>query len=270
MSGRTMAGVFFFLAGFITAKLVLPYLLNLLTDEKALKKNWRGKRIPGMTGIIFPLIISVAGIPLAAAAAGDNNFVLYLFAVFGTAMLGLLDDMLGDAGPKGLKGHLSFFWRQRKISTGLLKAVGSGVIAGWVVLAIKSESIVVDWLLLLLTINLINLLDLRPGRALKATLLVFILALLLPLSDYRLLAVTSGVILAYLRYDLLGLVMLGDAGSNTLGMIAGLALLDAPVAVKTGLVLVLALLHAAAERYSFTRLIDGNKWLKKMDEWGRK
>lgn len=270
MSDLPGASVFLFLAGFLAAKLLLPYLFSMLTHERALKKNWFGKLIPGMAGIVFPLIITLVSIPLAVAGPGKTNFLLYLFAVFGAALLGFVDDMLGDSDPKGLKGHFYYFWRQKKCSTGLLKALGSGVIAVWIVLYLKSENIVVDWLLLLLTINLINLMDLRPGRALKVIILIFILALFLPLDDYRLLAITAGVILAYLRYDLQGMVMLGDSGSNTLGMIAGLVLLEAPVMIKAVLVILLALLHAAAEKYSFSRVIDDNRWLKKIDGWGRK
>jgi len=262
-------GIILFLVSFLAAKLLLPYFFDLLTHDKALKKNWHGKLIPGTAGVVFPVIISLVSLPLAAAGPVKTEFLIYLYAIFATAMLGLLDDIIGDSGPKGLKGHLGYLWRNKRISTGLVKAVGSGIITLWVVLYIKSVNIIIDWLLLLLTINLINLLDLRPGRALKATIIIFLFALLLPLQDYRLLTITAGVIMAYIRFDLRGLVMLGDSGSNTLGMIAGLVLLQAGAVVKTVLVILLVLVHAVSEKYSFSKIIEGNTWLKKIDEWGR-
>jgi UDP-N-acetylmuramyl pentapeptide phosphotransferase/UDP-N-acetylglucosamine-1-phosphate transferase len=255
--------------GFLAAGFLLPFFLDTASVPAALKPNWRGKLIPGTAGLVFPVLLSLVCLPLVQNGARDKSLIIFMFAVYGAAFLGLVDDMMGDAGPRGLTGHFGRLFRKRKISTGVVKALGTGVIALWVVLYEQGSTMGLDWLLLLLCVNFINLLDLRPGRAVKGTIFLFALSLLLPIGDYRFLSAAAGILIAYARYDLRGEVMLGDTGSNALGMAAGLVLLQAPFLAKLLLAAGLMVFQLACEKYSFSRIIEKNEWLRKIDRWGR-
>src|SRR5205823_11650957 len=115
------------------------------------------------------------------------------------------------------------------------------------------------------TANLVNLLDLRPGRALKAGLVIGA-----PLGG-PLAAGPVGACAGLLPADLGEQVMLGDAGANALGALLGVAL-----AARTGtagravLLAGLAGLTAASERVSFTRVIESTPGLRELDALGRR
>jgi Glycosyl transferase family 2 len=120
-------------------------------------------------------------------------------AVAAIAALGLADDIW--SGPeRGFRAHL----RSRR-TTGVLKLVGIPAI-GLVATRRISGALLVG-----LAANVLNQLDTRPGRALKAY-LVGALALDAPV----------GIAVLLLPYDLREMAMLGDAGSNALGGLLGL------------------------------------------------
>jgi hypothetical protein len=158
----------------------------------------------------------------------------------------------GHPGRRG-SSHRGSGHRGRE-KTGVLRRtgdvlLGAGVIAG--------------------TANLLNLLDLRPGRAIKAGAVIG-----LPLIAGRGGAMTAGTLgagAALLREDLGEEIMLGDAGANALGALLGVAL-----AAKTGpggrllAFTVLAGLTAASEKVSFTQVIRDTPWLRAADELGRR
>jgi O-antigen ligase len=118
------------------------------------------------------------------------------------------------------------------------------------------------------TANLVNLLDLRPGRALKAGALIGA-----PLTLGRgggVAAGTLGASAALLPADLGEDIMLGDAGANALGALLGVALVGKTGTTGRAVALaVLAGLTAASERVSFTKVIQDTPWLRRLDELGR-
>jgi UDP-N-acetylmuramyl pentapeptide phosphotransferase/UDP-N-acetylglucosamine-1-phosphate transferase len=129
--------------------------------------------------------------------------------------------------------------------------------------------------------NLLNLLDLRPGRALKATLLGAVALTSTPASSRmasrsrtasRASAVAAaGAALGLLPPDLRGEAMLGDTGANSAGALLGTALVQATgrrgrlvaLSVLTGLTL-------ASEKVSFTRVIESTPVLREVDALGRR
>lgn len=248
---------------------MLPYLLTMIIAGGMIKENWRRKAVPAVAGIVFPLILSIMMLPYLGRPEGSLVLV-YLLAIQGAAFLGLLDDVLGTAYPRGLVNHFRYFIRQKKLSTGMLKAVGISFLALWVVLLTGNRGIdfILNWLLLVLAVNMINLLDLRPGRALKGTVFLFILPGVLQVPGSGLLFSCLGIICAYAPYDLKGQVMLGDTGANVLGMIGGLLLLETPWLAKFIFLLLFVFLHLVAEKYSLTKLIEKSSFLRKIDQWG--
>jgi hypothetical protein len=114
--------------------------------------------------------------------------------------------------------------------------------------------------------NLVNLLDLRPGRALKAGLLAG-----LPLMRDGLAAGPVGAVAALLPDDLGEEIMLGDCGANALGALLGVALAarTGPVG-RAALLAGIAGLTVASERVSFTEVIGRTPGLRELDALGRR
>ena len=212
----------------------------------------------------------VAGATLGAVVGGPAGVV----ATVGSGAFGALDDLAGDGSSKGLRGHLGAAARG-EVTTGAVKVVGLGV-AGLVCAALADRrrpdtslvDTVVGGAVVAGAANLANLLDLRPGRALKATLLAAVPLLAGPGGTSA--GAAAGAALGVLAPDLAGRAMLGDTGANAAGALVGTALVQGTgrrgrvvaLAVLTGLTLV-------SERVSFTRVIESTPGLRELDAWGR-
>jgi hypothetical protein len=161
--------------------------------------------------------------------------------------IGLADDLLsGEA--RGIRGHL-----RAGMTTGTLKAVA---IPLYGLARTRSLS---GALLVALAANLLNQLDTRPGRALKAYLAAA------PLVGAPLL---PAVLIA--PYDLREMTMLGDAGSNALGAMLGLSSVDRFTGRGRKLAITaLAGLNLFGEMRSLGELIARTPWLLRLDEMGR-
>ena len=147
-------------------------------------------------GLCLPLVGALVALGGARAPRSVR------LSVAGIALIGLADDLF--SGPeRGFRQHLG-----SGRTTGALKAVGIPVLA---LAATRSFS---GAALVSLSANGLNLLDTRPGRALKAFLAGAAL-LRGPTRAY----VPVAVMLA--PYDLREMTMLGDAGSNALGAVLG-------------------------------------------------
>jgi UDP-N-acetylmuramyl pentapeptide phosphotransferase/UDP-N-acetylglucosamine-1-phosphate transferase len=123
-----------------------------------------------------------------------------------------------------------------------------------------------------LSANLLNLLDLRPGRSIKSFLMLSFIYIWRVPGDAGILLLFPFWLasLVYLPWDLQGKGMLGDAGANVLGGVLGLAIvLTAPAAFQIGYMAVLVGIHVLAERVSFTKLISANYFLRFLDTLGR-
>lgn len=199
--------------------------------------------------------------------------------------LGLLDDLAGDSSSRGLGGHLRAL-RHGRITTGAVKVAGlagTGLIVG---LAHRAATpgpgvgrpaapdlrailqVIVDAGVVAGSANLVNLLDLRPGRALKTTLL---LGTPLAATGSPAAAAAVGCALAALPRDLAGRSMLGDTGANALGAVLGAAAVGRMPRLGRAAVLAgLVALTLASERVSFTVVIGRTPVLRAIDGWGRR
>jgi UDP-N-acetylmuramyl pentapeptide phosphotransferase/UDP-N-acetylglucosamine-1-phosphate transferase len=260
------------------AALITPAVLRALREWGFQRVNYRGANVPFPAGIAVVASAVVALVilaPLQELAGMDvfepvqGKVVLY---VLGVAFLGLVDDVVsGDS--RGWRGHGAAILEGR-FSTGALKAVGS---LGLALYALSGEGLGHGHYLLavgvlLLATNLFNLLDLRPGRAVKA-LAILGAGLTLGAMDLHPLAALglfAAPLLVLGFYDLRELAMLGDTGSNLAGGLAGgwlILTLD-----ETGLAVALALLvlvTAYGEFRSISALIDRVGPLRWLDALGR-
>lgn len=214
-----------------------------------------------------------------AAVAGGRLGAAAAIAGAGGLGFGLVDDLGEDTdrARKGLRGHLGAL-AHGEVTTGGLKVLGIGaasVVAAAVLVEPNGPRVarVLDVLaggaLVAASANLVNLLDLRPGRALKAVTIGGAAGLAGaggPVS-----AAVIGAAAAALPADLAERDMLGDGGANALGAVLGVAALAA-----TGRRGRLALLAAAvgltlaSERVSFSDVIARAPGLRELDAWGRR
>lgn len=208
-----------------------------------------------------------------------------VLAATAAAGLGALDDHRGDAARKGLSGHLSALARG-EVTTGAVKVIGLvvGGLASAVLIDRSGEErdrgaldTIVGGAVVAGMANLLNLLDLRPGRALKATVALGLMGAGAPSGGARstrrsriAAGAAVGAALGVLGPDLAGEAMLGDTGANAAGALLGAALVQ-----RTGrrgrwvALTVLAALTLASEKVSFTAVIESTPVLRELDALGR-
>lgn len=249
----------------------------LLDRERWTRVNHRGEAVNLLEGpaLAVGLVAGVVvGGPARAAAAGT-------VAVAGAATFGLVDD-LSEAGRvrKGLRGHLGALARG-ELTTGGLKVLGIGatsLVAGAIASggrraegagpARRTADALTAGALIAVGANLVNLLDLRPGRALKGGALIAVPTLI---GTTAAPAACLGAAAAALGPDLAERDMLGDTGANALGALAcTAAVLAFPPVVQRLLLAGAVGLTLASERVSFTEVIDRTPVLRAVDRWGRR
>lgn len=202
-------------------------------------------------------------------------------AVGGAAAVGLYDDLAGTVQAKGFRGHLRALAAGR-ITSGSIKVAGVGAAALAATLieqpggdpsrtggrgrAGVGADLVINPALIAGTANLINLLDLRPGRAAKV---VLGSGAGLAVAAVPAAGPLAGAAAGALPDDLAGHTMLGDCGANGLGAGIGVALTRLPLPARLAALAAVAGLNLASERVSFTAVIDGNPVLRAVDEYGR-
>jgi UDP-N-acetylmuramyl pentapeptide phosphotransferase/UDP-N-acetylglucosamine-1-phosphate transferase len=221
-------------------------------------------------GAVAGALCGGAGVPVVLAGLGAGAF-------------GALDDFVGDSAAKGLRGHLAAA-QHGELTTGAIKIVGLGVTGlatAWFVDRSRARAgtgagplaTLVGGAVIAGSANIVNLLDLRPGRALKVALTValpFVAGRRGPHLSTVTAAATAGAALATLPDDLAERTMLGDTGANSAGALVGTAFV-----ARSGLpgrLLALAavtFLTVASERVSFTKVIESSPGLRALDALGR-
>ena len=270
----------FVLAAFICSRLVIPVVKGILTEAGFLHFNYRKENIPLGMGLVF--FLSTVLVTIFGKVLGYLNSEAYffLFAISVMGLIGLVDDVFGTRRASGLGGHLKKLFMDREMTTGALKAVTGGLIALTVSFELDQGLGIYKWLFGIVNIltvalatNAINLLDLRPGRAGKSFLIFAAFVILLGLGKPQLLylAIVLGSLTALLPLDLRAEAMMGDIGSNILGITIGyVAVHVLPWPTLVIFVSILIALHLVTEKYSLTKIIDNNKFLTFLDALGRR
>lgn len=243
------------------------------------KKNFRGRKIPSGSG--FVLLVTYILIMIFYVFLQEDEiirlreWVLPLtILVIAMGALGLIDDMFGQRGVGGFRGHFGELLKGR-VTTGVIKAIGGGLTCLYVAQFFSKNlvALAVNGLLMALFANIFNLLDLRPGRALKLFLILELIVFMFSFKSgfWALAGIFMGVAIVLLWADLSESCMLGDVGSNILGAVIGLSFVANFSWIINACVLVLlALAQVYAESHSFSELIENNPVLCKLDELGRR
>ncbi|UYM05192.1 hypothetical protein [Solicola gregarius] len=226
------------------------------------RERWQRTNFAGKTVSLLGGPSAVVGLVAGSVAQRRFGTAAGLSAI---GAVGAYDDLYGDSATKGVRGHLSAL-RGGVVTSGVVKL---GVVSAAGVLIARGESsptrstvsLLRDGALVAGAANIVNLLDLRPGRAYKAA---------LPAAALPSGGSIGGVITAGIGDDLRGRTMLGDCGSNALGAAIGAAVVrDTPPLVRwAGLAAVVGLTYAS-ERTSFSEFIAKHPMLDRIDRAGR-
>jgi hypothetical protein len=240
------------------------------------RTNHRGEPVTLVEGPA----LTVASVAVSAIAPGLAPRVRAALAVAGagSAAFGGYDDLAGSGSRRGFRGHLGAL-AQGEVTTGAVKLGGIGAtgLVSAMLLGGGPGDVAINAGLAAGGANLLNLFDLRPGRALKVALAGG--ALLAgggrggrsPASALPAVAAPLGATAALLPEDLGERAMLGDAGANALGALLGVAAATS-LSRPARLVLLAAItgLTAASEVVSFTAVIERTPALRWLDMLGRR
>lgn len=233
-------------AGAVAARYALREVRTSPAGPALERTNFRGRTVSLAAG---PALAAGATGAAALGATSGASGAAAVVAGLGAGAVGLYDDVVGarpdQKTAKGFAGHLAAL-REGRITSGLVKIVGVGAAGLGAAALLAADPRVaghrrrqrqgalgrgVDVLLgagvVAGTANLVNLLDLRPGRALKSGLLLG--APLAGGPHGGIAAGAAGAAAGLLPDDLDETVMLGDSGANALGALLGVAL-----AARTG------------------------------------
>jgi UDP-N-acetylmuramyl pentapeptide phosphotransferase/UDP-N-acetylglucosamine-1-phosphate transferase len=249
----------------------LPVFFELLSEKRIVRLNYSGKTLVSSMGLAMLFTCLVGVLPFSLVKNMDKS-VIYVAAVALTGFLGFMDDMLADTGIKGIKAHLSAAGTG-KSSVGWLKiliGIGTGFIVSayfhlnWLVWPLYT-------LLFALSMNFINILDLRPGRAVKGFLLNFlVITVLVGFGSVWIFIPVFTFLLAYIGGELKEIYMMGDTGANLLGGIIGLYAVWELNMVEASVFLgVYLFIHIFAEYRSISGYIESNRLLNFIDCIGR-
>lgn len=292
--------------------------LGYVLRRKRIKASqWERTNFHGVTvslrGGVAMAGASVASAAVASALSDQPRAALGgVVASLGGGLAGYIDDVdqgAHDGGKvaKGLKGHLGAL-AHGQVTTGVIKiaGIGASALAASALVGSKATSVsgkaadlALNTVLIAGTANLANLLDLRPGRALKATVLVAAPlsyfscaaaktpasgasgaasatpaapASASPASAQRLLAsgLNAAAITALVE-DLQETTMLGDTGANAAGALLGTSLAaNDSWKLRLGATLGVVGLILASEKVSFSKVIAANPALNWLDQLWRR
>lgn len=243
-------------------------------------KDWDRSSFSGTNVNLSEGLVASAALLAGAACSGKPEAYGFAIAASSGAVAGYVDDHMEDRFPakgKGLKGHLGAL-KEGKLTSGALKigliGAGSALGAAFLPRTGRLPVRVVTWaeqtILVASAANLINLLDLRPGRALKACSLAALPLLAgkgLPSQVGASILATSAVCAPQ---DLNGTTMLGDMGANSLGASLGMACASYGPLPRRMCIATFVGLTLASEKYSFSAIIESHPILNAIDSCGRK
>lgn len=275
--------IWLFLLSLAISLMVFPYFLSFLATSGLKRKNFRGVEVYVSGGIVIVFVLLV----VLGTSAILNFFIAWqefselalwleplVILVLGVGFLGLTDDVFGNRDVGGFKGHFSRL-KEGELTSGVLKAVGIGVLSFFVVASFSANWVllIINSLLVAFSVNVLNLLDLRPGRSIKMFLVFGALLFAFSYTSHfwRLWGILIGTIPVLFYADLKEKCMMGDVGSNILGAVLGFSLvINTGLIVKVVLLGLLLLIQLYSEKYSISGMIAKVTPLRWFDELGRK
>ncbi|MEU6118250.1 hypothetical protein ABZ840_27340 [Streptomyces sp. NPDC047117] len=211
--------------------------------------RWQRKNHAGRTVDLFGGPAAALGAATAFATAPGlpgRTRTAGTLAVLAAGGCGAYDDVAGAGDPRrGFRAHLSAL-RQGEVTSGAVKLFGIGAagLAAGALLKDRPGDGFLAGVVIAGSAHLVNLVDVRPGRAAGAVLALGAPGLLRQGTGGVLATAPVGAAAALLSADLGERTMLGDTGAHALGAALGLAIVATNG--RTGLLVHAAALTAAA------------------------
>lgn len=270
-----MTAAVLFIGAALLAWTTAGALAGVLAHPTLQRENYRGIAVPTAAGLCLVIaVIAMIGAHAVLDPAAGGGRVLMMAAVASFGFLGMVDDVLGDAGDRGIRGHVRAAMGGR-LTTGFVKLAGGAAVGLVLASAVGDGSVartIGDGALIALAANLGNLFDRAPGRTAKCGLLAYVpLAVVAGTgTDAAAIAPVAGAALGLLPGDLRERFMLGDAGANALGAGLGMgAVLVVSPNARLVVAAVLLGLNLLSEVTSFSRIIQAMPPLRAFDRLGR-
>lgn len=267
--------IMLFCIGVVVTLTSVPMISKMFEKSDMIRANYKGDMIPVGLGLVFiPTLIINSVILIYSNIVPEKIIMIYmlLFASISMSFVGIIDDSLGNRGVTGLLGHFKALFKGT-LTTGAFKALLGGFVGLTLAVTISKSipNIIVATLVVALSTNMMNLFDLRPGRAIKVyTLLAIIIFIASAKFQREVMMLILPAVLAYFYFDLRALTMMGDAGSNVLGVSLGVFIVSSfGLAVQVVCLILLVLIHILTEKFSLTKIIENNKFLNYLDRLGR-
>jgi hypothetical protein len=222
-----------------------------------------------IAGVLTQAVLAPApGSPGSPGSAGWRRAAAMIVGGAAAAAFGAYDDLAGSGDRRGFRGHLGAL-RQGEVTTGTVKLAGIGAagLASATLAGGSPADVVINAGLVAGGANLLNLFDLRPGRAIKVAAAG---GSLLGAAGQDGVAAPLGAALTLLPEDLGERAMLGDAGANALGAMLGASAAGLSRPARIVLLAGIAGLTAASEKVSFTKVIERTPALHRLDMLGRR
>ncbi len=267
-----------FLFSLVVAIVLVPVARTRLAEAGMQRENYRGVRLAVPIGVAIVPAALIALIPVTLIArltdldVFPGDLPLVLTFIPGVALLGLVDDILaGDS--RGWRQHLSATLGGG-FSSGMLKAAGTLGLALLVASSLPGSDteFLLATAILVLATNAFNLLDLRPGRSVKAFLLLGLgLTIATQITEpAAALGIFIGPVLVAGFFDLREKAMLGDTGSNVIGAMAGIWIVLSLDSTEQLIALaILVLINLYGEFRSLSKVIEKVPVVRHLDSFGR-
>ena len=242
------------------------------------RTNHRGEPVTLLEGPAVALgAVAVQLIYSGWARSSARTAQALALAGAGALGFGVYDDLAGSGKRRGLRGHLGALARG-EVTTGSVKLAGLGAtgLGAAALLSVQPSDVALNAGLIAGGANLLNLFDLRPGRAVKvatasAALIAAGSAVTGGSGGSAAVAAPLGAALAMAPEDLGERAMLGDAGANALGAMLGCAAaVSLPRPARIALLAGIVALTVASEKVSFTKVIERTPPLRRLDMLGRR
>jgi UDP-GlcNAc:undecaprenyl-phosphate/decaprenyl-phosphate GlcNAc-1-phosphate transferase len=228
------------------------------------RANYRG------AALLFPLGVPILAGGLALTVVAGVSGGRWTAYVAGVAVLGLIDDLAGAEGPRGLRGH-GLALAAGRPTTGALKALGTLALAAWAAPG-GGAAYALGVGVLALAPHVANLIDLRPGRVEKAAGLTLagICALGGSVTPLEMVWPFAAAAAAGALLTLRERAMLGDCGASLIGAVVGVACVTAlgPAGSAISLAALIAI-SLYGEFRSISATIERVPLLERLDSLGR-
>ncbi len=265
--------------GFLVTRLIVTSMSAVLEANILMRRNYRDRPIATARGlaIVFAVLVvesvrtALGGLGIGTNEVSSLRNVVLLTAI-GYGFLGFIDDCLAEGTDRGFRGHLAAAAHGR-ITSGMLKLLGGGAMA-FVLVATAGfpdgRRLIIDGALIALSANAGNVFDRAPGRTVKVSVLLAIPVAVLLGEQFGPVAIVIGAAIAMLPEERTERAMLGDTGANPLGAVLAVGVVfGGSEMVRIGTLIFVLVVNLAAERWSFSAVIERSPLLRWLDGIGQ-